>query len=98
MKKGDIVTTCYKGIHKIMDIEDILVTEEDIKLNTFNIRDLGKKIKSIVYTKVILTEEGIPPARNTFRNCNIIYCKPIQEYITKEENRINLLKSKLNIT
>ena len=91
MKVGDLITTYNKGFFILERIERRFATEEDVKRyqTIFNI--VGEEYSPLFhYSQKYDLEGNIKRSRQM--SCDSSFCKPAEEFIKKEIDKIERLK------
>lgn len=92
LKIGDIITSYHKGIYKVTNIEPFYYSaDHEIPSFLKDKKKVGDLARTLVSYKKICDLNG--SITNTKESqCDIQFCHIVDEYISKEVNRIEKLK------
>ena len=91
MKVGDLITTYNKGFFILEKIERRFFTEDDLRYHPTAVKKVGEEYSPLFhYSQKYDLEGNIKKSRQM--SCDSSFCKPAEEYIKKEIERVEKLK------
>lgn len=97
MKEGDLITTYYKGFYRLKRIERRYYTQGDIDRHiTFKDKKVGEEYSPLYYFTQEYTDEGKLVSTNKEKCCDVQFCKPVSDYISKEIENMRTREIMLN--
>lgn len=92
MKKGDLVTSCYKGLYEIIDITKRWENknyEMPFERRAYCYQEVetshcGEEMSSLVTIRQRYSDTGKPVKTTRNRTCDIGFCKPASEFINEK--------------
>ena len=95
MKIGDLITTYYEGYFVLDRIEKRYATEYDVKHYPSVYKQVGEEDSPLFYFTQKYDKNGNPKKAKQ-KACDKQFCKPAEEKIKEEIEKINRLKKILN--